>query len=257
MIRNFSFLHAIFMATSEADLSSDNMDGEDEFQYRPLSTAAIFSVLFGVVSSMTFLAANVSLLNCLIFCPIPVVGLICGLVALKKIRQMPDQFSGFNLAVAGTVMSALGLFGGLGYAGYVHATEVPPGFERLSFFDLRPDEVELRGNEAVPRDVLPLDDKRVFIKGYIRPGTHVSKGGRPVRKNFSTFMLVRDSAECCFGDISSVKYYDKMMVQINPGVQAEYSGGMFRVAGKLTIVPADPGHGVLLPGYVLEAEMVK
>lgn len=245
------------MATSEAYLSSDSKDDEDEFQYRPLSTAAIFSVLFGVVSSMTFLAANVSLLNCLIFCPIPVIGLICGLVALKKIHQLPDQFSGFSLAIAGTVMSTLGLVGGLAYAGYVHATEVPPGFERLSFFELRPDEVEQRGNEKIPRDVQNLDGQQIFIKGYIRPGTHVSNGGSPVRKNFSRFMLVRDSGECCFGDLSSVKYYDKMIVQVNQGVKAEYSGGMFRVAGKLTIVPANPTNGILEPGYVLEAEMVQ
>ena len=245
------------MATSEASLVSDSGALEADFQYRPLSTAAIASVLFGLVSSATFLAANVSLLHCLTLCPIPVVGLICGLLALKRIRQQPDQLSGFNAAVAGTVMSVLGLVGGLGYASYVHATEVPPGFARLSFFDLRPDEVEKRGNEAVPRDVQVLDSEPIFIKGYIRPETHVSKTGRPVRKNFSQFLLVRDSAECCFGDISSVKYFDKIIVNVNSGVKTEYSGGLFRVAGKLSIVPANPAKGIREPEYVLHAEMVK
>lgn len=245
------------MATSEALLDpTSSTTAEDDFEYRPLSTAAIASVVFGVVSAVTFVAANTSLQSCLILCPIPVVGLICGLVAIKNIRAMPSELSGFRAAVAGTVMSSIGLFGGLGYATYVHATEVPPGYERLSFYDLRPDEVELKGNEIIPRDVKDLDGEQVFIKGYMRPGTHVSQGLTPVRHNVSIFMLVRDSNECCFGDISTVKYFDKMDVFLKPGLYTDYSSGMFRVAGKLKIEPADPNKGEREPKYRLEADYI-
>ncbi len=229
---------------------------EDEFQYRPLSTAALASVLLGVLSAVTFLAGNVSLQHCLMLCPIPAVGLVCGLVALKKFREMPGQLSGLNAAVAGTVMSTLGLVGGLGYAGYVHATEVPPGYQRLSFYDMRPDEVEKKGGESVPRDVREMDEQSVFIKGYMRPGTHVSKGGTPVRHNVSQFLLVRDSNECCFGDISTVKYYDKMLVQLTNNLKTDYSSGMFRVAGKLRLIPAAPHQGRPEPAFLLEADYI-
>ena len=248
------------MTTSEATLDSatDATEEGDEFQYRSLSTAAIASVLFGVVSSLTFLAGNNSLQACLMLCPIPIIGLICGFIALKNIREMPDHLSGFNAAVAGIVMSGLGLVGGLSYASYVYATEVPLGYERLSFQVLRPDQVARKGNkEAVPREVQALDSQTVFIKGYIRPGTHVSKGGTPVRNNVSRFLLVRDSNECCFGDISTVKYYDKMLVQLTNGLNTDYSSGMFRVGGKLRIVPADPRAGRPEPAYLLEADYVK
>ncbi len=246
------------MATSEALLDSPRMGDttDDEFQYRPLSTAAIASVVFGVVSSLMILAGNTSLQASLMLSPIPVVGLICGWMALKNIREQSDQLSGFNAAVAGTVMSALGLVGGLSYAGYVHATEVPPGYERISFYQMRPDEVELKARESVPRDVTPLEGQPIFIKGYMRPGTHVSKGNIPVRQNVSRFMLVRDSNECCFGDISTVKYYDKMLVELTPGLNTDYSGGMFRVAGKLRIEPADLRAGRPEPTYRLEADYV-
>ena len=141
---------------------------------------------------------------------------------------------------------------------YVYATEVPLGYERLSFQVLRPDQVARKGNkEAVPREVQALDSQTVFIKGYIRPGTHVSKGGTPVRNNVSRFLLVRDSNECCFGDISTVKYYDKMLVQLTNGLNTDYSSGMFRVGGKLRIVPADPRAGRPEPAYLLEADYVK
>lgn len=246
------------MATSEAILGSSELDSaEDEFEYRPLSTAAIASVVFGVVSAVIFVAANNSLQSCLMLSPIPLIGLVCGLVALKKIREMPNELSGSRAAVSGVVMSALGLFGGVGYGAYVHATEVPPGYERLSFYDLRPDEIELKGKEAVPRDVKDLEGQEIFIKGYMRPGTHVTQNLTPVRHNVSMFMLVRDSNECCFGDISTVKYFDKMDVILKPGLLTDYSSSMFRVAGKLRIVPPNAGENRLEPKYLLEADYVR
>ncbi len=246
------------MATTEAFLDSTTVDVTDEeFAYRSLSMAAIASVVFGVVSAVTFIAANTSLQHCLVLCPIPLVGLVCGLRAIKNIRAMPDVLSGARAAVAGIVMSSIGLFGGLGYAGYVHATEVPPGYERLSFYNLRPDEVELKGNEMVPRDVKDLEGEQIFIKGFMRPGTHVSKNLTPVRHNVSIFMLVRDSNECCFGDISTVKYFDKMDVFLKPGLLTNYSSSMFRVAGKLRIEPPNPAKGQFDPKYSLEADYVQ
>jgi len=91
----------------------------------------------------------------------------------------------------------------------------------------------------------------------MRPGTHVSKANTPVRHNVSRFLLVRDSNECCFGDISTVKYYDKMLVQLTGNLNTDYSSGMFRVAGKLRIAPADPSQGRLEPAYLLEADYVQ
>ena len=56
----------------------------------------------------------------------------------------------------------------------MRATEVPPGYVRTSFAEFKPDEVDLRGNHFIPPDVAALDGKKVFIKGYMRPGTHYS-----------------------------------------------------------------------------------
>lgn len=258
LVRSTSPLHET-MATTEAlfDSTADADAVGDEFSYRSLSLAAIASVVFGVVSSVTFAAANTSLQHCLMLCPIPVVGLICGLKGLSNIRAMPDVLSGSRAAIAGIVMSSLGLFGGLGYAGYVHATEVPPGYERVAFYDLKPDEVESKGQEKIPRDVKELEGKQIFIKGYMRPGTHYSQNSTPVRHNVSIFMLVRDSNECCFGDISTVKYYDKMDVILKPNLLTDYSSSMFRVAGKLHIDPPNRLKGEVDPKFRLEADYVK
>lgn len=247
------------MATTEAllDPPCETEAGGEEFAYRSLSLAAIASVVFGVVSSLTFAAASISLQHCLMLCPIPVVGLICGFRALGNIKAMPDVLSGTRAAIAGIVMSSLGLFGGLAYAGYVFATEVPPGYQRLAFSDLKPDSVEAKGSEKIPRDIKDLEGKQIFIKGFMRPGTHYSQSLTPVRHNVSIFMLVSDNNECCYGDISTVKYFHKMDVVLDPNLFTDYSSSMFRVGGKLHIDPPNRLKGESDPKFRLEADYVK
>ena len=241
------------MATTDALVGSDL---QDDLDYRPLSIGAIASAIFGVLSGMLFVAARIDLQTTLAFAPLPVLGLILGISALRKIASMPEQFSGRGPAVAGVILSSIGLLGGLGYAGVVHATEVPEGYTRTSFYEFRPDEVEQRGGKVVPPDIQDLEGKDVFIKGYMRPGTHVSKSGTPVRNNVSRFLLVRDNNQCCFGDISTVKYYDQVLVELEGNLSTSYSGGLFRVGGKLVVNPESfrrMGQTV----YALKANYVK
>jgi hypothetical protein len=235
------------MATTEAISRSSDLD-EDQFQYRPLSVGAIASVVFGLLSFLTFLGGGESLGACLLLCPIPAIGIAVGLRAWARIRSMPDQMSGGKLAVAGVLLSTIGLVGGLGYSGYVYATEVPPGYSRTSFGELRPDEVEQRGSQPVPRDIQALDGKKVFIKGFMRADSTA------VRHNIKTFLLVRDNNQCCFGDISNVKYFDQVLINTAGSLSTDYTTGIYRVGGILRIHPENIRRGVGHPVYTLEAD---
>ena len=241
------------MTTTEVMTGSDF---GDDFEYRPLSTGAIASAVFGLLSSLVFITANNSLASSLWLAPIPVVGLVTGYLSLRKIVSMPGQLSGRGAAVAGILLSAIGLFGGLGYASYVHATEVPDGYIRTSFYEFRPDQVHQRRGKTIPPEILELDQQQVFIKGFMRPGLHFSKTGTPVRNHVSGFLLVRDNNECCFGDISDVKYYDQVLVRMTGNKTTNYSGGMFRVGGKLRVLPENAQRKGQ-PVYILEADYVK
>ncbi len=240
------------MATSESLTSFSATDSErEEFEYRALSTSAIAAAIFGVLSPLTILAGRDSLESCLMLCPIPLVGLLVGIRALSSIRAMPDQLSGRSLALIGVILSAVGLIGGLGFAGYVHATEVPPDAIRTSFQELRPDEQQMVSGMYVPKDVQALDGKRIFIKGYMRADS------TPVRHNVRRFLLVRDNNQCCFGDMSNLKYYDQVLVQFTDNVTTDYSTGMFRVAGTLHIHPENAVRGPNYPVYTMEADYVR
>lgn len=235
------------MATTEAFSQPSDL-GAEQFQYRPMSVGAIVALVLGLLSPLTFLTGSESLAGCLMVCPIPAIGIAVGLKAWARIHAMPDQASGGKLALAGVLLSLVGLVGGLSYAGYVYATEVPSGYTRTSFEDFRPDEVEQRGNLLVPRHVQKLDGQKVFIKGYMRPGS------APVRTNIRQFLLVRDNYQCCFGDISNVKYYDQVLVSTVGSVSTDFSSGMFRVGGTLHIHPENVLRGVGYPVYTLEAD---
>jgi hypothetical protein len=91
----------------------------------------------------------------------------------------------------------------------------------------------------------------VFIKGFMRADS------TPVRHNVRKFLLVRDNNQCCFGDLSSVKYYDQVLVSTVGTLSTDYSTGIFRVGGTLRIHPENVRRGVGHPVYVLEADHLK
>lgn len=235
------------MSTTEAFSGSHDYDDAD-FQYRPLSVGAIVALVLAMLSPMTFVAGRETLAGCLMLCPIPLLGFILGLKSWLRIRATPDQASGAGLALVAMAVSLVSLLGGLGYASYVYSTEVPTGYTRTSFVEFRPDEVEQRGDMLVPRDVQKLDGKKVFIKGYMRADS------TPVRNNVRRFLLVRDNNQCCFGDISSVKYFDQVLVTTVGSLSTDYSTGLYRVGGTLRIHPENILKGVGYPVYTLEAD---
>lgn len=235
------------MSTTEA-LSPVDLASRGEFEYRPVNASAIASLVLGALSALIFVAGRDSLESALWITPIPLAGVAAGWRSLKRIRDNPGLLGGAGPAKAGIALSVACLAGGMALAGYVHATEVPDGYARTSFVELKPTDVELQSKQFVPPDVAALDGKKVFIKGYIRPDS------TKFSKNIREFLLVRDNNQCCFGDLSSVQYFDQMAVVLTGGRTVDYHPGLFRLGGKLHIRPQNVTNGTGLPVFVLEAD---
>jgi hypothetical protein len=232
------------MSTTEAFAA--DLDERGEIEYRPLNTAAVASVVFGLLSALVIVAGRDSLESALIMAPIPLVGMALGVKSLRRINAEPDVMKGRGAAIAGAALSASFLIGGIAYAGYVRATEVPPGYLPTSFADFKPNENDLRGDHVVPPDVAALEGKKVFIKGYFRPDSS------RYTSNVREFLLVRDNNQCCFGDLSTVQFFDQIAVATADGLTVDYSTRLFRMGGRLHIKPENAGSG--LPVYILEAD---
>ncbi len=236
------------------DLGDDLSSGartDDDFQYRPISSSAVASLIFGLLSGLVFLAGKSSLQACLWMCPIPMVGIVLGVRALGQIRSMPEGLSGSKLATVGTLLSTFCLVVGVSYSGYIYATEVPEGYARTSFGEFRPDEIDRRGGLLVPKEIAELDGKQVFIKGFMRADS------TPQRHNVRRFLLVRDNNQCCFGDLSKVKYFDQVLVAMSNSVRTDYSTGLFRMGGTLRVHPENARRGPGYPVFTLDADYVQ
>ena len=112
---------------------------------------------------------------------------------------------------------------GAGRQFYVFATELPEGYERISYAELQPQEYD--PPDKVPPDALALDGKRVFIKGYVYPGQRM--------EGITQFLLVRDQGTCCFG--GNPKITDRIQVSLADPHGFAFSSGLFKMAGTFRI----------------------
>ena len=237
------------MSTATLNIESVS-DGDEAFQYRALHTGAVigfvlaaFTSVFTVISSASSPEAciGVSLLN------VPAISLCIW--SLAKIRREPDQYTGRPLALLGLILSLVFLFSGVAYGSYVYVTELPEGYTRIAFNGLKPDALEERAGLVVPPEIAALDGKKVFIKGYIRPDSVTQKFG------IKEFLLVRDNNQCCFGDISTVKYYDQIDVDMQGSRTVNYTeGALIRMGGVLKVEPKNVARGPLAPVFSLRAD---
>lgn len=219
----------------------DEFGGEEEFSYRAMSRSAIVALLLSLVSVISFLYMP------LLFLPI-LAGLL-ALAAIVSIRRNPQELIGYPVAIIALLVSVLVFAGGAGYHAYVYATEVPEGFQRVGFTQLkaRPDHMAV---SAVPPEALALDGKKIFIKGYIHPA--VNGRGR-----IKEFILVPDMGTCCFGGQPALT--DMIEVKLKGDLRTSYNqyqrklAGVFKISDRRTPKIGDIQGGF----YQMEVEYLK
>jgi hypothetical protein len=238
------------MSSATVEMGSLRDEG-DELEYKALHTGALIALALGILSICVWFTAANSFEWCLLVAPIPVAGIVVALRALAKIRQFPDQYTGRQVALVGLILSIVFLVTGVGYGAYVYATEVPDGYTRISFTGMKPDELEERNGKVTSQDVQALEGQKVFIKGYIRPDSIT------VPRGIDRFLLVRDNNQCCFGDLSKIKYYDQIDVKMSGSERVDYSQGVIRIGGTLHIEPQNVLSGARIPVFSLMADYAK
>jgi hypothetical protein len=213
-------------------------DPAEEFAYRPVPPLAPISLFLGFCALAGFVGVP-----CL---AVGVVGLIVGALALWQIRRAQGDLGGRGIALLGVGLSAILLVAGSSYHAYAYVTEVPDGFERVSFVDLAAKVPTFEaGTVHVAPEVAALDGKPIFIKGYMYPT------GR--QTGITEFVLVKDTGQCCFGgqpkltDMIVVKFDDGKMVnhreQVLVGVAGIFRANAVVQSGVLTgIYQLDATH---------------
>lgn len=213
----------------------------NQFEYRSISKAAVAALVFGVLGLLLAFMAQT-------FVILPALGIGFGFLAMSNLRRYPEELTGRMSAKIGLVMSLVVFFSAVGYHTYVYQTEVPDGYIRMAFSDLRP-------NPKTPQipyssRSVELDGQKVFVKGYVRPGAK--------KRKLKKFILVGDFGSCCFG--GSVKATDIIAVAIKGDETVDYGYSLRRLSGTFRLnrrsrQTDDKG----LPGvyYELETDQVR
>jgi len=221
------------------ELETDQSTAEGYERYRALSTSAVASLIVGLLSCLAILDW--------MLVAVPLVGIGLSLFALVKVRRNADEVTGQGLARAGLALSLM--FAVLGPARLTHEylTEVPAGYERVSYADLQPDPAQ--AGQRVPPAALALEGKNIFIKGFIYPGRE--------KDGIRHFLLVRDQGDCCFG--GNPKITDRIQVTLAGPLRLTYQSRLHKVGGKFHVAPADTSVSGAQGGvfYHLEADYVQ
>jgi hypothetical protein len=200
-------------------------------KYRSLNPLAVLSGVFGLLSILTVFTW--------FFGVIPVTGIVLGFLALRQIDRAPEETAGRAMARAGmglcVVLWALG-----GYLYKAWQSEVPPGYKRVTFAMLQPDETV--AGQKLPKNAIDLDGERVFIKGFMYPGRQTIA--------IKEFLLVPTRTHCKFCS-SNIPSTEMIQVEMMGDLTVNFTTDMAGVGGQLMVNPAAGSGG--LP-YRLEAD---
>ena len=187
---------------------------DPNLQYRSVNRAAVGSLILFLLGLTGLLFWQLLIL--------PLAGILLGYSGYRTIKGFPEEYTGLNLARTSMALCLLLIVAGASYHTFVYATEVPEGYERVSFSELQPEGFI----PSLPKRAINLRGQPIFIKGYVHPG--VSGMTR-----VSQFVLVPDMGTCCFG--GQPKPTDMILVHTTPESRVSYSTRIVRLAGKFDI----------------------
>ncbi len=214
----------------------------EETAYQSVCKSAVTSVIFAILGVSAFLTQ--------IFMLLPILGMIFGFLAIKAIRRYPDELVGLNAARVGLILSTVFLVGSGAMHSFIYATEVPDGYRRISFAELKPSSRGTDANEY-PDRAEEFDGKQVFLKGYVRPPS-----GK--KYNLKSFIMVGDFGDCCFGGDPAAT--DVVAIKINCDDTVNYGYGLRRIGGIFKLnTRAQSSHEDDIPRvfYEIEANYVR
>jgi len=171
----------------------DEVLPDENTDYRSLTAESVGSLILGLLSALTFVS--------MVFVIFPIMGIVLGVTAIRKILRATQEHEGLGIASAGVALSAFMMIAGAAYQIYRAQYEIPGGYVVLNFSDLVADHRTGR----IPDNILRLTPhhdeqgnthlgKPVFIEGYMFPTRQTTELRR--------FMLVPAVERGPFGPVT-------------------------------------------------------
>jgi hypothetical protein len=223
----------------------DEVLPDDNPDYRSLTAESVGSLILGILSALTFIS--------LLFIIFPLLGILLGILAIRKILRASEELSGLGISTAGVVLSLVLAVAGISYQVYVYSFETPPGYTQIDFTQLVADPKTGR----IPEEIIALmpqyDDRGnqttpgvpVFIEGYMYPTRQMT--------DIDRFMLVPAIEQGKFG--TTTRNPTEMIEVILLGdLKVPYRTSSVRVGGILYLNEHDTAGET---PYRLEADVFR
>lgn len=210
----------------------------NEFSYRPVPAIAVVGLVLALLSSAAIFVWLVL--------PLCLLALLISSIGLMVIRSGQGAYGGRGVAWSGVLLSLAFFFGGIGFQVYAYQSEVPEGYQRLSFVnDISEKGMRYEnGQVSPPEDVAALEGQKVFLKGYIYQTGQM--------EGLTSFLFVKDNQSCCFG--ANPQLWDRVGVVMNDGKSINYHAGKVAIAGTFRINPKFNPENNLEPIYIVEGD---
>ena len=171
----------------------DEVLPDENTDYKSLTAESVGSLILGFLSVLTFVS--------MLFVIFPIMGIVLGVTAIRKILRATKEHEGLGIASAGVGLSAFMMLAGAAYQIYIARFEIPAGYVEIKFEDLVADHRTGR----IPDHILRLAPHRdehgnvhhgtpVFIRGYMFPTRQTTE--------LRSFMLVPSIGQGQFGPLT-------------------------------------------------------
>jgi hypothetical protein len=184
-------------------------------RYRSLSALAVAALLLGPLSILVLVGQALVLL--------PLTAIVCGVLALRRIRRAPDELSGASLARLGIALAAAGWIGAWLWLAYARAAEIPHGYTAINYEELQGD-TSTGGH--VPARAQELNGKKIFVKGYMYPGRQ--------QVDLKQFIISRDNGRCTFCTPNPTPT-DLVHVTLAGDLRTDYTTHLLALGGTLRV----------------------
>jgi len=222
----------------DAVLPDENAD------YKSLTAESVGSLILGFLSALTFLS--------MLFAIFPIMGIVLGITAIRKILRATEIHSGLGIASTGAALSLTLLIAGTVYHSYRAQYAVPLGYRVIQWSDLLGDPRTGRIPAPILELTKPQQDANgsmyfvpVFIEGYMHPTQHQTE--------IRSFVLVPEIRRGPFGTITP-NPTQMIEVTLSGDRRVAYRSTPVRVGGILT-VNAETASGTT--PYSLRADLFR
>ncbi len=214
----------------------DEVRPEQAADYRQVAFLSVGSLVFGLLSAITFMHWALAVL--------PILSIVMGVVAMRRILHAPGEVGGFAMTTAGISIAAVFWLGGYGWLTWSYFNSVPTGYIRVDFAEFASDPK----TGKLPQHILNLsaEGQKIFVQGYMYPGRRLA--------GIDDFVIVRTTEHCKFCS-PRTNPTDMINVHMSEGRTVTYRTKPVRVGGTLSIDPDYIANGT--SPYHIEADVFR